>query len=278
MGSREITSQRSDVAAWKAIRRTAFRTRFELDTELTSVVAAEPSHRFLANPTCQITYLYLVHYVLRLAEFHFGRGSDRIRFLDWGCGKGHVSYLLRKAGARVESCDIAEAKDDSTFGQATPLIRRFDLPVTPLGHPVELPYGDGSHDVVLSFGVLEHVADDAGSLGEIARVLSPGGLFFCFNLPYVFSWTQRLSWALGDRYHDRLYSRKATRELVLAAGLEVQDLWHRQVLPKNDIHYPFAYWVERVDQALTESSPFRYLATSLEFVASKCAHPRGGDD
>ncbi|MEM9754923.1 MAG: methyltransferase domain-containing protein [Pseudomonadota bacterium] len=48
-----------------------------------------------------------------------------------------------------------------------------------------LPFADGSFDGAISLNTLEHVADDAGALAEIARVLRPGApLHIC--VPFLF--------------------------------------------------------------------------------------------
>mgnify|MGYP003875590451 CR=1 FL=1 len=120
-----------------------------------------------------------------------------------------------------------------------------------------------------SYSLIEHVPHDAKSLLEINRVLRPQGLFFCFNLPYKLSWTQNLAHLRGNYYHDRLYSKSQVHQLLDDSSLEVIDLWHRQLLPKNNIRYPQYRLFESIDQHLTEFTPFKYLATNIEFVAVK---------
>ncbi len=47
---------------------------------------------------------------------------------------------------------------------------------------LNLPYGNESFDAVFGFGVLHHVPDWQSALGEIARVLKPGGEYFIEEL------------------------------------------------------------------------------------------------
>jgi SAM-dependent methyltransferase len=255
-----------------SLRKEIFSRNWPLDDELTSTAATVPSHRFLHNPAGQFAYIYLTNYVKALSEVHLGRPFHELSLLDWGCGKGQVSKLFRDLGpGRLESCDMQDGTSDSAFGQATPILDRFKLPVTPLTDPVDLPYADASFDVVVSFGVLEHVANDAASLAEIARILRPGGLFFCFFLPTRLSWTQAVARGGGDSYHDRLYTRASVETLLHHAGFSLGDLWYRQVFPKNTVHYPAFRLFERMDQLLTRYTPLRYFATNIEFVAVKPA-------
>jgi ubiquinone/menaquinone biosynthesis C-methylase UbiE len=123
--------------------------------------------------------------------------------------------------------------------------------------------------VVLSIGVLEHVSNEPASLAEIARVLKPGALFFCFFLPTRFSWTQQVSRWSGDTYHNRLYTQHHVREMLSAVGLELMNCWYRQLLPKNSMHYPKFRFFEKLDLFMTENTPLRYFATNLEFVSFK---------
>ena len=254
------------------LRKDILSRNWPLDDEITSTAAALPSHSFLHNPSGQYAFIYLTQYIKAFAEKHFCVPFSQLEILDWGCGKGQVSKLIRDLGpSRLESCDlqIEQNDDDSTFGQQTPILDRFNIQVTPLTHTYKLPYDDSSFDIILSFGVLEHVANDAASIGEITRVLRPGGLFFCFYLPTKLSWTQKVARSRGDEYHDRLYTRKSVEALLKPVGLQLRDFWYRQLFPKNTIHYPSFRTFEHIDQFLTRYTPLRSFATNIEFVAAK---------
>ena len=251
------------------LRNNIFLCHWPLDQEITATAATLPSHRFLENPSGQYTYIYLTQYVKAFSERHFSVPFDQITVLDWGCGKGHVSKLLRDLGpAQLESCDIQVEKEDSAFGQQTPILQRFQIPVTPLTHPSKLPYPDASFDVIVSFGVLEHVANDAASLAEITRVLKPGGLFFCFFLPTKLSWTQKIARSRGDEYHDRLYTSKTIRTLLEPVGLQLRDSWYRQLFPRISVNYPNFRLFERADTSfLARFPPLHYFATNIECLS-----------
>src|SRR3954471_2798427 len=112
--------------------------------------------------------------------------ADRIaadkpgRVLDWGCGWGQVTVLLRERGVDVESYDY---RPDAEAVKVISLERYPDVRATISAEPVKLPYEDNSFDAVLSLGVLEHVQDPDSSLDEIHRILRPGGRLYVFKLP-----------------------------------------------------------------------------------------------
>ena len=273
--SRGIRGKAGDCARTRAA---SFCRPIAYNEKLREMVKDESSHSFLVNPASQNTYLYQVEFVQAFSEQYFQKPFPELKILDWGCGKGHVSFLLRERGTRVVSCDhFAEEgmDDDSAFGQRTPVIRKSGIQVDRLSDPVKLPYADSRFDVALSFGVLEHVQRDLESLKELRRVLRPGGLLFCFNLPYLVSWTQQLSHLRGNYYHDRLYTKAQTTGLLTDAGYVLLDLWHRQLFPKNSVRYPFYRAFERLDQLLVRHTPLRYLATNIEFVAVVEDGPEG---
>jgi SAM-dependent methyltransferase len=253
---------------YKEIRLNSFSTHLPLDKDLAAIIEGYDTHSFLLNPSGQNIFLYLTYFVKNLIEYHF-QDSSELKILDWGCGKGQFTYLLNKLGIPITSCDISSGAEDSAFGQATPIISYSSFSVDILTHSFELPYESNSMDVVLSVGVLEHVSNDFESLKEVNRILKNGGLFVCFNLPYVFSWTQRLAHLRGNFYHDRLYSKKLVYDLTKKTGFEILDLWHRQLFPKNTINYPFYRLFESLDQSMVNSTLLKYLATNIEFVAMK---------
>ena len=232
---------------------------------LSEVARREPSHRFLGNST-QAIFVRQVELLSGLLELQTGRPPDRIDVLDWGCGKGHISYLLNKLRFRVVLCDIEAEADDSAFGQHTPIIKERGHDVIALHDPVRLPFNDASFDCVTSFGVLEHVADDFGSMHEIRRVLKKDGVFYVSFLPYFLSWTQAVAKLRGNRYHDRLYTKRTARELARGAGFTVQAMWHAQLFPKNSVPHAADAVLEPIDRALCRYTPLRYFERISRFV------------
>lgn len=89
------------------------------------------------------------------------------RALDAGAGTGAVGDLLRALGADVLSVDLE------------PDMLRFHLPHrgrVVAGDVSRLPLRSGWFDVVAAAFVLNHVADHAACLRELARVTRPGGV------------------------------------------------------------------------------------------------------
>jgi SAM-dependent methyltransferase len=250
------------------VRTACLSAKLPLDEQLISLSRRAVSHSFLTNAASHNSYLLLLNYLQVFGEKWFGKPSHELRILDWGCGKGFCSYLLKKQGFEVLSCDIERNADDSAFGQETPIIDAEKINVIPLRDSVALPFDGHSFDIVLSMGVLEHVQNDLESLNEIRRILKPNGLFFCFFLPFVGSWTQYVVRSRGDNYHDRLYSKRGVRDLLNRSGFKLIDIWHRQLFPKNSVHYPAYHFFEAVDQTIVRFTPLRFLTTNIEFVAT----------
>lgn len=230
------------------------------DSYLTMIGQEHPSHAFL-NRSTQGVYRRLVLMLKEFAVREYGDPAS-VRVLDWGAGKGHITYLLRQAGFSVTSCDVSSSAIDSTFGQDTPIIRDQNVDVVPLMHDWILPFESQSFDMVVSFGVLEHVPNDRESLKEIRRVLRKGGVFFFCFLPYWLSWTQKIAHLRGDFYHPHLYSNKLLEDLARSADFELGPTWHGQLFPKNSI--PYSHGGEYLDRQLTFSTPLKYIATNLE--------------
>ena len=232
---------------------------------LRGVAGRYPTHAFLGGNT-QLIYQRQIHFLAEVVKSLLNKSPNETHVLDWGCGKGHITYLMRRAGFRVTTCDVSAQADDSAFGQATPIITEQAIEVVPLTHPVTLPFADASFDVVLSMGVLEHVSDDAASLRELRRVVKPGGLGFICFLPYTLSWTQRLAHARGDHYHSRLYGRAQLRAMAQAAGFKVLRMTHGQLFPKNSVSLGVGRRLEPIDRWLCRHTPLKFLATNLEAV------------
>jgi len=238
-----------------------------LDSEpyLSDIGKRFTTHKFLAN-CAQAVFRRQVEFLSRVLLEKNNKNTNEIKILDWGCGKGQISYLLKKQGFSVTSCDRNIASDDSAFGQVTPIIDDHKIDVIPLNDPIALPFGEGEIDCVVSFGVLEHVPHDLESLKEIHRVLKTGGLLYISFLPNALSWTQAFAHLGGDHYHDRLYWKKDVQALAAASQFQVESVWLGQLFPKNSVPFKFDALLEPIDRSLCRYTPLKYFATNLEAI------------
>jgi ubiquinone/menaquinone biosynthesis C-methylase UbiE len=93
-------------------------------------------------------------------------GSDQ-RILDAGCGPGGNGAWLAQHG-RVVGVDLAR--------DALAFVRARRPTTTPVQASAEhLPFRDEAFDVVVAVTLLYTVPDDVAAIGEMARVLRPGG-------------------------------------------------------------------------------------------------------
>jgi ubiquinone/menaquinone biosynthesis C-methylase UbiE len=100
-----------------------------------------------------------------------------------GCGRGVDVELAFEAlrSSRVTAIDlderqVARARErlGSRFGE------RLRLEV---GDASRMPFPDASFDLVLDFGIIHHIPSWQDAVGEIHRVLRPGGQFLFEEIP-----------------------------------------------------------------------------------------------
>jgi hypothetical protein len=80
--------------------------------------------------------------VRMLASMYEPEQLSKIKVLDWGAGRGHNTYLMKKAGFDVVSCDVQSNEDDGVINQEMPIIDQKGLDFIALTHPWELPFPD----------------------------------------------------------------------------------------------------------------------------------------
>ena len=103
------------------------------------------------------------------------------RLLDVGCGAGFLSARLAEAVAPGELVGIDIEPSQVEMARAAAQ-RGLDNAKFQVADALELPFADGSFDVVHLGGVLLHVADIDRALAEARRVLRPGGMAACRDL------------------------------------------------------------------------------------------------
>ena len=133
----------------------------------------------------------------------------RPRILDVGCGTGANLLMLSKYGD-AEGVDISN--------DALAFCRERGLDQVKLGAGEELPYDDGTFDLVTAFDVVEHMDDDLAGLREMRRVLRPGGRVLLFVPTFMFLW------GVQDDVsnHRRRYRLSELRRVLEQAGFEIE--------------------------------------------------------
>jgi SAM-dependent methyltransferase len=187
--------------------------------------------------------------LLRRLERHV-RLEPGARILEIGAAQGVYMAALQRAGYRPSGVEPWPPAVEIGRQVGTRLGFQLDLVE---GVAEELPWPDGSFDLVLAISVLEHVTDPRRVMAEAARVLRPGGGFYFYTCSAVcprqseirgfpaFGWyPQRLKvrimdWAAANKpeliggttrpaYH--WYTPWGTRSMLRTAGFDrVLDRW-----------------------------------------------------
>jgi len=108
----------------------------------------------------QTPYFDVVDWVMGLAALEPGQ-----RVLDAGCGNGSYLRALRERPVRAAGLDLSPG-----------MLRAAGHPHLVNADITALPVRDGAFDVVLAVHMLYHVPDRAAAIGELRRVLVPGGV------------------------------------------------------------------------------------------------------
>jgi len=125
--------------------------------------------------------LQFLSYSQDLCDYLLGHLQPGDRVIDIGCRPGFTSVGLAAAAAQgklsvdVESTQIELARD--FVGAPGP--QSADRQVADAG---ALPFEDGYFDAAHCNDVLAYVPDTAAILGEVMRVLKPGGIISCREL------------------------------------------------------------------------------------------------
>ncbi len=161
-----------------------------------------------------------------------------------------------------------------------------------VGNALNLENKNESFDVVLSFGVMEHVRECYDSLygkrefkneefrfmQEIYRVLKKGGLNIIMSLPNKYSWTECLANFKGISAHPYKYTKKCIDKLIKMSGFKKIVIKKKFFIPaqvplKNKhllyIFNKFYKVLDIIDKIVNRLYPLNILSQSYFIVCKK---------
>src|SRR6476661_6861148 len=163
-----------------------------------------------------------------------------------GCGAGRHAFEMYRRGADVVAFDQDADELSRVRDMFVAMADAGEVPDgaeadVKEGDALSLPSADGEFDRVVAAEILEHVPADIQALGELVRVLRPGGTI-ALTVP---RWLPEvICWKLSDDYHNtpgghiRIYSDAELISKAENAGL-VYDGRHYA----HGLHSPY-WWIK----------------------------------
>jgi ubiquinone/menaquinone biosynthesis C-methylase UbiE len=166
------------------------------------------------------------------AEFRMHAGD---KVLEIGCGSGSDLLQFAKHGALATGVDLT--------AKHVELARRRvgDLGVVHHADARHLPFKDESFDYIYSHGVLHHCDDPKRVVGEMLRVLRPGG---GFNVHVYSRWSIVALWgflSLGRKWKLKVENSAAPVHIDLYSARRLRRLFgpHVSIKKYQCEHFPF---------------------------------------
>jgi SAM-dependent methyltransferase len=172
------------------------------------------------------------------------RSGERV--LDMGCGAGRHAFEMYRRGADVVAFD---QDPDELVGVRDLFVAMEEAGEVGVGGDADvkegdalaMPFGDGEFDRIVAAEILEHIPADLQAIGELVRVLRPGGTI-AVTVPRWFP--EMICWKLSEAYHNnpgghiRIYSDAELIGKLSDAGLVLLGRHYA-----HGLHAPY-WWIK----------------------------------
>jgi SAM-dependent methyltransferase len=174
-----------------------------------------------------------IHSFAQFTRYH----SKRVLEVGFGAGTDFIQWL--RAGAITSGIDLTE----EALTNLTQRIEVYGLPKPErlqVGDAENLPFESGTFDLGYSFGVLHHTPNTEKAVGELVRVVRPGGeikimLYNRHSLCAFHAWTKfallkgrpwkSLRWVMWNHQESlctKAYTRREVRRML--SDLKLTDV------------------------------------------------------
>lgn len=159
--------------------------------------------------------------------------GEGVKVLDVATGAGHVARRLRAEGCQVITLDPAPGMQPDVLARAE-----------------DMPFADGSFDVVVTRIAPHHFADIRAATGEMARVSE---MLVVIEDTLYSSEAHEEAERLRDPSHVRSYTEDEWRTFLLEAGLEPE------LVAYFEKRHPLEEWLARTGCTGSEAARVKEL-------------------
>lgn len=166
-------------------------------------------------------------------------GRRDLNCLDVGCGTGWATKILSEYG-RATGTDMVE----ETLNRAR---KKYPEIIFSCGDFFDISLVPESYDVIVTFEVLAHVADQSAFIARLASLLKPGGMLVLStqNKPVQSRWSatpspsphQLRRWV--DHRQLRFLMSKSFGEVKVRSVFPVGDRGYLRILNAPKLNWPF---------------------------------------
>lgn len=176
------------------------------------------------------------------------------KMLDVGCGNGSLVFKAKGKYRKIFGVDISPSRIEEAKSNAMKQFGNLEgMSFSSCNINEKIDFSDNMFDAVTSVAVIEHVFDPYFVVGEIHRVLKPGGIFIgevpniayirqrihllCGKLPVTsspYNWKE-IGW---DGGHLHYFTKKTFCRLIEESGFRILEVSGSGLLAQFRNYYP----------------------------------------